>query len=74
MTKMLRGMIAGAGALAVMSGAAVAAQAAPAIAPTPVTYYQNCTAVRDAGKAPLYRGDDGYDTHLDRDRDGIACE
>lgn len=37
-------------------------------------YYKNCTAVRDAGAAPIYTGDPGYDSHLDRDGDGIACE
>ena len=36
--------------------------------------YPNCTAVRDAGKAPLHRGDPGYAKKLDRDGDGIACE
>lgn len=36
--------------------------------------YPNCTAVRDAGKAPLHRGDPGYSTKLDRDGDGVACE
>lgn len=40
---------------------------------TPVSY-ANCDAVRAAGKAPLYTGDPGYSTKLDRDRDGIACE
>ncbi len=37
-------------------------------------YYANCAAVRAAGKAPLYRGQPGYGSHLDRDGDGIACE
>jgi len=37
-------------------------------------YYKNCTAVRAAGKAPLYVGDPGYSTKLDRDKDGVACE
>jgi competence protein ComEC len=37
-------------------------------------YYQNCTAVRAAGAAPLYEGDPGYASKLDRDHDGIACE
>lgn len=47
------------------------AQAAPA----PVTtYYPNCAAARAAGVAPIYEGQPGYGTHLDRDRDGIACE
>jgi hypothetical protein len=38
------------------------------------TYYTNCTAARAAGVTPLYRGDPGYDSHLDRDGDGVACE
>ncbi len=37
-------------------------------------YYQNCTAVRAAGKDPIYRGEPGYASHLDRDNDGIGCE
>ncbi|WP_423734907.1 GmrSD restriction endonuclease domain-containing protein [Bifidobacterium parmae] len=37
-------------------------------------YYPNCAAVRAAGKAPLYQGQPGYSTKLDRDRDGVACE
>jgi hypothetical protein len=37
-------------------------------------YYKNCTAARDAGAAPLRRGDPGYSTDLDRDDDGVACE
>ncbi|MDQ6658908.1 MAG: excalibur calcium-binding domain-containing protein [Actinomycetota bacterium] len=44
---------------------------------TPATsevYYQNCSTVRAAGKAPLSAGQPGYRTALDRDRDGIACE
>ncbi|MEU7605267.1 excalibur calcium-binding domain-containing protein [Streptomyces sp. NPDC041003] len=36
--------------------------------------YRNCTAVRDAGAAPIRRGDPGYGRHLDRDGDGVACE
>lgn len=36
--------------------------------------YKNCTAVREAGAAPIYRGDPGYGKHLDRDGDGIGCE
>ncbi|MER6085254.1 excalibur calcium-binding domain-containing protein [Streptomyces sp. NPDC001833] len=38
------------------------------------TYYANCSAARAAGAAPLYAGDPGYDSHLDRDADGVACE
>jgi hypothetical protein len=37
-------------------------------------YYANCAAARAAGAAPLYRGDPGYRSGLDRDKDGVACE
>tara|TARA_R110000824_G_scaffold150891_3_gene321700 strand:- start:34 stop:513 length:480 start_codon:yes stop_codon:yes gene_type:complete len=42
--------------------------------PQSSAYYPNCTAARRAGAAPLYRGDPGYRSPLDRDNDGIACE
>ncbi|MBE1485869.1 excalibur calcium-binding domain-containing protein [Plantactinospora soyae] len=42
-------------------------------APKPV-YYGSCTAVRNAGKAPLRKGQPGYRSALDRDGDGRACE
>ncbi|MDA3624503.1 excalibur calcium-binding domain-containing protein [Saccharopolyspora sp. WRP15-2] len=38
------------------------------------TYYPNCTAARKAGAAPLYAGEPGYRSGLDRDHDGVACE
>ena len=38
------------------------------------TYYPNCTAAKAAGAAPLYRGQPGYSTKLDRNGDGVACE
>ena len=44
----------------------------PQPAPSSV-YYKNCTAARAAGAAPVYVGQPGYGTHLDRDRDGIGC-
>ena len=53
---------------------------APAPGPEPEpeapasVYYKNCTAARDAGAAPVRRGDPGYASHLDRDNDGIGCE
>ncbi|GEB65055.1 hypothetical protein SAT01_25030 [Sinomonas atrocyanea] len=61
---------------------APAAPAQPAPAPAPVVpapapasvYYANCAAARAAGAAPLYAGQPGYSTKLDRDRDGVACE
>ena len=37
------------------------------------TPYANCTEAREAGAAPLHRGDPGYSTRLDRDGDGTAC-
>lgn len=49
---------------------------APPVQPAPPTevYYANCAAVRAAGAAPLYRGQPGYRSGLDRDGDGVACE
>lgn len=46
----------------------------PAPAPAPEVYYENCTAVRAAGAAPIHQGQPGYSTKLDRDKDGIACD
>jgi hypothetical protein len=42
--------------------------------PPASAYYANCAAARAAGAAPLYRGQPGYRSALDRDGDGIACE
>ncbi|SNS59825.1 excalibur calcium-binding domain-containing protein [Rhodococcoides kyotonense] len=54
---------------------APAPQAAPRPAPAPSGFqYKNCTEARNAGAAPVYRGDYGYGPHLDRDSDGIGCE
>jgi len=36
--------------------------------------YANCAAARAAGADPVYAGDPGYGSHLDRDGDGIGCE
>ena len=44
------------------------------VAPAPAVYYQNCDAVRAAGKDPILRGQPGYSSKLDRDGDGIGCE
>ncbi|MED3036918.1 excalibur calcium-binding domain-containing protein [Bacillus tropicus] len=49
-------------------------QTQPASGNTSSAYYKNCAAVRAAEKAPLYKGQPGYDSHLDRDGDGVACE
>jgi hypothetical protein len=56
--------------------APVPAPVAPApapVAPAPVSY-ANCSAVRAAGAAPIYAGQPGFGSHLDRDADGVACE
>lgn len=37
-------------------------------------YYSSCREAKAAGAAPLYRGDPGYRSGLDRDGDGVACE
>lgn len=49
------------------------AAAAPASSTASVEY-DNCTAAREDGAAPVYRGDPGYGKHLDRDGDGVGCE
>jgi Excalibur calcium-binding domain len=48
--------------------------APPAASPNTDVYYQNCTAARAAGAAPIQIGEPGYRTALDRDNDGVACE
>ncbi|MEO7586661.1 MAG: DUF1524 domain-containing protein [Arachnia sp.] len=51
----------------------VSSPAATASPPDDV-YYENCTAAREAGAAPLLRGEPGYRSAMDGDDDGIACE
>ena len=36
--------------------------------------YNSCAEAKAAGAAPLYKNDPGYNTKLDRDGDGVACE
>jgi hypothetical protein len=36
--------------------------------------FRNCTEAREAGAAPVRRGDPGDGPHLDRDNDGVGCE
>ena len=36
--------------------------------------YANCAAARAAGADPVYAGEPGYGSHLDRDGDGVGCE
>lgn len=51
-----------------------AAQLAAQQAQQAYVYYENCTAVENAGAAPIYAGQPGYSRDLDRDGDGVACE
>ncbi|WP_241961091.1 excalibur calcium-binding domain-containing protein [Homoserinimonas hongtaonis] len=50
------------------------AAAVPATPRTASAYYENCTAARAAGAAPVRVGQAGYGRHLDRDGDGVGCE
>ena len=43
-------------------------------APDPVEPFANCAAAREAGAAPLHRGDPGWSDGMDGDGDGVACE
>ncbi|GAF42978.1 MULTISPECIES: excalibur calcium-binding domain-containing protein [Rhodococcus] len=36
--------------------------------------YASCADANAAGVAPIYQGEPGYSTKLDRDKDGIACD
>ncbi|MEW9874140.1 DUF1524 domain-containing protein [Arthrobacter sp. HS15c] len=71
-------------AAAPVAPAPVAAAPAP-VAPAPVipapapavpaaVYFANCTAAKAAGAAPIFAGQAGYRSALDRDSDGVACE
>jgi len=51
----------------------------PSVPTTPTTpagdvYFAKCADAWAAGAAPLYRGQPGYRSGLDGDKDGIACE
>lgn len=77
---MLRGLFI-AGAIAVGIAGMPVAQATPpttTTSPSPTSggsaYYPNCRAACAAGVTPIYRGQPGYRSGLDRDNDGIACE
>jgi hypothetical protein len=50
------------------------AQPVQPVQPAPSVYYSNCSAARAAGAAPVYVGEPGYASHLDRDGDGVGCE
>jgi Excalibur calcium-binding domain len=65
----MKRLITAALATAAIAGSLIGAGAAHADA-----YYKNCSEARAAGVTPLHEGDPGYASHLDRDRDGTACE
>ncbi len=46
----------------------------PTSAPRGGGAFANCSAAREAGAAPVRRGQPGYGPHLDGDGDGIGCE
>jgi hypothetical protein len=46
----------------------------PAPVPSADVYYQNCTAVRAAGAAPIHPGDPGWQPKFDGNQDGVGCE
>lgn len=37
-------------------------------------YFKNCKEAKAKGYKNIKKGEPGYAKHLDRDRDGIACE
>lgn len=66
-----------AAAEAPVEAAPPAAPAAPAPlveAPASGAYYQNCSAVRAAGAAPILAGQPGFQSKFDGDGDGVGCE
>jgi hypothetical protein len=70
--RLAAGIVSGIGLL----GGLLAAQAlSSSEQPEPYpTFFENCDAARQAGVAPILRGEPGYRPALDRDNDGIACE
>ncbi|MBO3724766.1 excalibur calcium-binding domain-containing protein [Actinomyces bowdenii] len=49
-------------------------EAQPEPAAPAAEHYSSCREARAAGAAPLYAGQPGYRSDLDRDGDGVACE
>lgn len=37
-------------------------------------HFKNCKEARSKGYRNIKKGEPGYARHLDRDRDGVACE
>lgn len=62
------------GAPEVAPATTVAVQPLVPQATAPFAYYDNCDEAREAGVAPINRGEPGYRPELDRNDDGVACE
>jgi hypothetical protein len=71
--RLAAGIVSGIGLLAgLLAAQALSSTEQPE--PAPTAFYENCDAARQAGVAPILRGEPGYRPALDRDNDGIACE
>lgn len=42
--------------------------------PVPPNGFKSCAAAKQAGYTHMRKGQPGYHTRLDRDRDGVACD
>jgi multidrug efflux pump subunit AcrA (membrane-fusion protein) len=62
------------GSVASGAGSAPVVEPERELEPPVGTSYDNCSAARAAGAAPVRAGDPGYGRHLDRDGDGVGCE
>ncbi len=68
-TIVIRALLVAAAALGIITGATVSAPMASASGP-----YRNCTEAHKDGRYNIPKGDPDYQSKMDRDNDGIACE
>jgi hypothetical protein len=69
-TVVIRALLVAAAALGIITGATtVGAPTASASGP-----YRNCTEAHKDGRYNIPKGDPDYQSKMDRDNDGIACE
>jgi hypothetical protein len=64
---------AGTGSSAIDTGSAATGSAGMSQTGSAGGAFANCDAAREAGRAPIFRGEPGYGPHLDPDGDGFAC-
>jgi hypothetical protein len=64
----------GAVALTANMGVMLALVGGVVAAPASAFPFSNCDQAEAAGAAPIYAGQPGYSSDLDRDGDGVACE